>query len=297
MEIKITMLGTSGSSPTVSRSMPGVALVYDGTVLLFDCGEGTQMQMLKYGVNSSRISAIFISHAHGDHLIGLAGLVRTLAMNRRGQQLDIFIPKGYEKVINSIISFDKVLMTYPINVHGIRSGAVYRGRGFSVRAFPLNHTIPACGYAFGEDDRRRFMVKKCERLGIRGEMFSELQEQGWIRTGRKRITLKEVTTLSKGRKVVYASDTRPSNATVSAARGADLLIHESSYAESEAALAKERKHSTSSEAARVAKYAKARRLVLTHISARYSRPDAVEKDAKKVFRNSAVANDGDIIIV
>ena len=160
MEIKITMLGTSGSSPTKSRSLPGVALTYNGNNILFDCGEGTQMQMIKYGINFSKIIAIFISHAHGDHVIGLAGLVRTMAMNRRSADLDIFVPRGYEKVIKTLILFDKALMTYRINVYGIRSGIVYKARDFTVSAFPVNHTISSCGYVFRENDRRRFIVEK-----------------------------------------------------------------------------------------------------------------------------------------
>ena len=248
MDIKITMLGTSGSSPTKSRSLPGVALTYNGSVILFDCGEGTQMQMIKYGINFSKIIAIFISHAHGDHVIGLAGLVRTMAMNRRSADLDIFVPKGYEKVIRTLISFDKALMTYRINIHGVRSGTVYRTKDFNVSAFPVNHTISACGYIFRENDRRRFIVEKTKRLGIEGTMHSVLQRHGWIRIGSKRITLKSVTSVQKGKKVVYATDTRPSRSHV-AAKGADLLIHESSYSEGEGDLARERKHSTSAEAA------------------------------------------------
>lgn len=297
MDIKITMLGTSGSSPTKSRSMPSVALTYNGNVILFDCGEGTQMQMIKYGINFSRINAIFVSHTHGDHIIGLAGLVRTMAMNRRSSDLEIFVPKGYEKVISTLISFDKALMTYRINIHGIRSGTVYKTREFSVSAFPINHTVSSCGYVFRENDRRRFIVEKAKRLGIKGRMHSVLQDRGWIRVNGRRIMLGSVTTMQKGKSVVYATDTRPSRSTVTAAWNADLLIHESSYSEGERMLAKERKHSTSSEAAQIARAAKAKRLVLTHISARHSSIVRLEKEARAIFKNSSVAEDGDIIIL
>ncbi len=297
MEIKITMLGTSGSSPTKERSMPSVALSYNGDVLLMDCGEGTQMQMLRYGINSSKVKAIFISHAHGDHVIGLAGLVRTMAMNRRQAQLDIFVPAGSEKAINTLISFDRALITYKIAVRGARPGTSYKGRGFSVSAFALNHSVPSCGYAFREDDRLRFDEDKCRKLGIRGEMHSLIQELGRLRAGKRVIRLSQVTSREVGKIVVYASDTRPASSTVAAAKGADVLIHESSYSLSEAKLAKERKHSTSAEAAAVAKKAGAKMLVLTHISARYSNTDAMETEAKAVFRNSRAARDGDVIIV
>jgi ribonuclease Z len=114
MEIKIVMLGTAGSSPTKVRSLPAVALVYDGEVILFDCGESAQIQMLKYGVNFSRLKAIFISHTHGDHVIGIAGLVRTLALNRRTEPLIIYVPKGYEDVVKSLISFDRAMFSYQV---------------------------------------------------------------------------------------------------------------------------------------------------------------------------------------
>ncbi len=297
MEIKVTILGTSGSSPTKTRSMPGVALSYEGALLLFDCGEGTQMQLIKYGISFAKINAIFISHAHGDHIIGLAGLVRTLAMNRRQAPLDIFVPKGYEKVVNTLISFDKALMTYKINVRGIGTGTVYRGKGFSVSAFALNHTIKTCGYVFAENERRRFFEEKCKKLDIKGEMHRELLEKGRIRIGKRTIKLGSVTRTQPGKKVVYAGDTAPSRSAVTASKGAELLIHESSYAESERSLAKERKHSVAKDVAVLAKEAKVKKLVLTHISARYSTPDAIEKEAKKVFKNSEVAEDGEVIII
>ena len=297
METKITMLGTSGSSPTKTRAMPSVALSYNGDVLLFDCGEGTQMQMLKYGINSSRIRAIFISHAHGDHVIGLAGLARTMAMNRRQSPLDIFAPAGSEKTINTLISFDKAMMTYRIMVNGIRSGKIYKGKGFSVTAFALDHSVPSCGYAFREDDRMRFNEDKCKKLGVTGEMHSVIHRLGSLKIGKKVIKLGQVARRQAGKKVVYASDTRPTKSTATAAKNADILIHESSYSYSERKLAKERKHSTSAEAAAIAKEAGAKLLVLTHISARYNNADAMENEATKVFKNTKIAKDGDVIIV
>ena len=297
MEIRVTMLGTAGSSPARGRSLPGVAISYEGSVLLFDCGEGTQMQMLKYGTNYSRIEAIFITHAHGDHIIGMAGLVRTIAMNKRAEPLCIFVPKGYESIIKTLIAFDRAMIGYRIDVKGIGAGFVYRGKGFSVRAFRLRHTIAALGYVFREDERRNFVVDKCEKLGIKGEMYGILEKNGRIRVGKKTVRLNDVTTIKEGKKVVYASDSRPVSTTVAAARNADLLIHESSYADSEMELARERGHCTAGEAAAIAKKADAKKLVLTHISARYSSPGTIENDARKIFRNSEVAEDGEVIIV
>lgn len=295
MQIKIVFLGTAGSSPTKDRSLPSVALIREGHLLLFDCGEGTQSQMIKLGVNPSRLDAIFVSHLHGDHVIGIAGLVRTLALNGRKNPLTIFVPRGYESPIKALISFDKAMIGYDIMVKGIGSGTVFRSKDFSVSSFRLNHTIPTCGYIFKENDRRKFDKERCKRLGLKGIMFSELEKKGRVKVGKKTITLNSVTTIKKGKKIIYASDTRPVAATVSASRDADLLIHESSYLDNHVALAKERGHSTAREAAQLAKKAHVKRLILTHISARYKDVKAIEEEAKKTFRNTTVARDGDSV--
>ncbi len=291
--MEVIVLGSSGSSPAKGRQMPSIALRRNGEVFLFDCGEGTQMQMLKYGVNSYRIKAIFVSHAHGDHVIGIAGLVRTLALSGRKEPLSIFVPKGQERVIRSLVVFDKALIEYEIRILGIRSGVVYRGKGFCVRAFRLNHTIQTYGYAFAEDDKRRFIKEKCEKLKIKGEMFSSLEKRKRMRIGGRMVTLGSVTRLQRGGKVVYAADTRPSASTVAAARGADLLLHESSYTQEYLELARARKHSTAFEAATVARKANVKRLVLVHISTRFKSAEPLEKEAGGVFGSTVVAKDGD----
>ncbi len=295
--IRVTVLGTAGASPTKNRSLTSVSLFYDGNVLLFDCGEGTQMQILKYGVNHSRIRAIFLSHAHGDHVIGLAGLLRSMELNGRQEPLYIYIPQGYQGVINRLITFDNAKISYPIHVKGIKAGKVYRGKDFTVTAFRVEHTIATYGYAFKIDDKRKFIEEKCRKLGLVGEMYGALQKKGSLRVGRKLVRLGDVTRIKSGKKIVYATDTRPARATVTAARGADLLVHEATYADREKRLAKERMHSTALEAAQVAKKAGARELVLIHLSARYKNSLQHETDAKTVFDNAIVAKDGDDIFI
>ncbi len=295
--IKTVILGTSGSAPTKERHLPSVVMVREGDMLMFDCGEGTQFQMLKYGLNAVRIKAIFISHAHGDHIIGIAGLVRTMALNSRKAPLYIFVPEGYEKTVNALLVFDKAVIPYRVVVKGVRSGVVCRGKGYSVTAFRLNHTIPTYGYALKEDDRLRFNKDLAKRFGIKGRMFKELQEKGKINIGGRTVRIGQLTRKQTGVKVVYATDTRPTKATEIAAKGADLLIHEAAYSEAEKKLAVQRKHSTSSEAAELAKKAEVKRLVLTHVSARHRDASALLIPAKRIFRNTSVANDGDTITV
>ncbi len=290
--IEVVFLGTAGSVPTKERGMPGISLTYDGSMLLFDCGEGTQLQMLRQGLNAQRLKAIFISHIHGDHTIGIAGLVRSLAINGRREALYIYVPTGYENMIKRLITFDKALIGYTINVIGAKSGTVYRGRGFSVSAFRLKHTVETCGYAFKEDDRLRFIKSECDRLGIKGTLFSELERKGSIKVNGRRVRIAEVTRLQKGRKIVYATDTRPVKSTVSASINSELLIHEASYTDGEAELARSRGHSTAAEAAGIAKKAHAKRLAITHFSARYKEPAELLNQARRVFRNTVAVSDG-----
>lgn len=159
-------------------------------------------------------------------------------------------------------------------------------------AFPLKHNITTYGYVFKENDRLHFQKEKCERLGIRGEMFSELEKKGSIRIGKKTVRIGSVTTRSPGKKLVYATDTRPVSETVQNAKSADLLIHECSYADREIELARERLHSSAAEVAALAKKANVKSLLLTHISARYKTAEQIEKDARRIFKNTIVAKDG-----
>lgn len=290
--IRLTLLGTSGSTPTKNRGMPGAAIARDGKVYLFDCGEGTQMKMMAHRVNISRVEAIFISHIHGDHVIGIAGLIRTMGLNNRSRPLTIYVPKGQESAIRSLIVFDKAMIQYPIAVVGINAGKFYLGTGFTIAAFRLNHQITTFGYVFAEDNKRRFIKEKCKALGIKGTMFADLERKGEIKIGKRTIKIGSVTTLQKGKKIVYATDTRPSATTVEAAKDADVLIHEAAYTQKEKKLAVERKHSTAEEAANVAKAARVKMLVLTHLSARQRAPDELAAEARKVFKNTVVGKDG-----
>ncbi|MGC8652299.1 MAG: ribonuclease Z [Candidatus Micrarchaeia archaeon] len=292
---KIIFLGTSGSTPTKSRNLPSVALEYNGRIYLFDCGEGTQRQMLRYSVNISKVEAIFISHIHGDHIIGIAGLVRTLALNKRQHPLFIFVPRGYEGAASQLLSFDKALIGFPIFVKPISSGIIYKGDGFAVKALKLVHFVPTFGFVFKEDDKIRFLKEKAASAGLKGEMYSQLLSKGRLTVNGKSIALKDVTYAERGLKIVYIADTRPTQGVVVAARGADLLIHEATFSASEAGLAKERKHSTSEEAARIAKKAGAKRLVLMHISARYKSTAKILKESRSIFPSTDVAKDGMVI--
>ncbi len=290
--IKVTFLGTSGSTPTKNRALPALVIEYKGKLLLFDCGEGTQRQMMRYGISVSRVDAIFLSHIHGDHTIGVAGLIRTLALNRRESPLDIYVPAGYEKAINALVKFDDAMLGYRINIHPIKKGVIHKGAGFVVSAFKLRHTVSTYGFVFKEDDKLHFIKDKLKGTGLKGTMFAELLSKGKLKVGGALIELKDITVLQRGVKIVYATDTRPSRDTIAAAQNADLLVHEATYESTESKLAIERLHSTAKESAQLAKSAKAKRLVLTHMSARYKSLKTLLSEAREVFPDTEVAKDG-----
>ena len=293
--MRLIFLGTSGSAPTKDRGLPSMAIEHSSELFLFDCGEGTQRQMMQFSINVSKIKAIFLTHIHGDHTIGLAGIVRTLALNRRTAPLDVFIPEDSSNSINALLGFDKAVMGYPINIKQVKQGRIYKGRDFSIYAFKLKHTAPTFGFVFKENDKLRFIKPKIKKLGLKGTMFRTILSKKSTKIGNKTIKLKDITVNKPGRKIVYATDTRPMASTIKAAVNADILIHESTYAASEGKLSKERLHSTSIEGATIARKANAKRLLLVHPSARYKDTSILVNEAKKIFKNTEMAKDGMII--
>lgn len=284
--LEVTFLGTSGSVPTVERGMPALTVKYESSLLLFDCGEGTQRQMMRYKVGFGSIDAIFISHSHLDHYIGLFGLLETLHLGSASpRKLGLFLPKSMGDPFTERHGF--------VQLHQTRKGEIFRGKGFSVSAFPVKHNKGSYGFIFQEQEKIKFHEAKAKGMGIRGRQFSRIQKDGYIIIDNKRIGLDEVTWRKPGRKIVYSGDCPYCEETVEAARGADLLIHEGTFDADRAAEAAERRHSTVEDAALVAKKAGAKRLVLTHISPRYSdEAEGLLRNAKKVFMDTMIAEDG-----
>lgn len=280
--LRITFLGTSGSTPTVARGMPGVALKYESELMLWDCGEGTQRQLMRYKVGYGSVSSIFISHPHLDHYLGMFGLMETLKLSSAAPKpVRIFLPRGMD------------LEGYPFaQVEKIKAGEIMRGRGFTVSAFQVKHCRGSHGFVFQEDEKIKFHEKKAHSLGLKGRLFREIQQKGKVKTPKGEVKLEDITWRKPGRKIVYAGDCAPSDNTIEAAKGADLLIHEATFDSSKKEEAQERFHSTSEDAAGVAKAAKVKRLVLTHISPRYADVSDLLEEARKIFRDTEVAEDG-----
>ncbi len=290
--IRLVILGSSASVPSVERALSCVALRHEGDVYLFDCGEGAQRQMMRYKVSYAKVKAIFITHLHADHVLGIPGLVHTLRMIGRKEPLLVFGPRGTCEYIRGV-ALDHEL----VDARDVEENFCFKGDEFSVRAFPVEHGLDAYGYVFEEEEKRNFDKKKAEGLGIKGRMFGELQEKGEIKIGRKRILLGEVTIPKKGRKIVYTGDTMPCKNVELASKGADVLIHDATFGDEMKEEARLKLHSTSVDAASIAKKAGAKKLILTHISNRYKEARALEEQARKVFKNSEVARDGMEILV
>jgi len=293
--MRVVVLGSGAALPSKQRGLPSVGIRYNGRVYLMDCGEGTQRQMMKYGISYAKVDSIFVTHSHADHILGIAGLAQTLDMISRKEPLRIYCPRGARHEIEALLSIGDYC--YEISVSEVGEGHVVDGKDFAVSAFAMRHSRPTLGFVFCEAGRRNFDKGKCDRLGIKGRMFGELEKNGEIRVGKKRITYECVSSGKKGGKVVYTGDGLPSDETISAAKGADLLFHEATYTSEKADDARDHMHSTAAQAAEVAKKAGVGKLILTHISGRYRKPDAHLAEARKIFKKTFVAEDGMELIV
>ena len=293
--IRIRFLGTSAARPTVARNVAGIAVLREGRSLLWDCGEGTQRQIMRFGTGFS-FSEIFVTHAHADHFLGLPGLLRTLGLQGREDGMTIYGPRAAQRVLSSAVRMGVERVSFPVQVKGLEPGERVDFGGWAVQAFPADHGIQALGYALVEEARPgRFDVDEARCLGVpEGPLFGRLHKGQAVEVEGRIVRPEQVVGPSRpGRKVVYTGDTRPSPETVEIARGADLLIHDATFGTEERRRARETGHSTAADAARVAVRAGARRLALTHLSARYSdSPQLLEAEAKAVFPASRVAYDG-----
>ncbi|MGB5675891.1 MAG: ribonuclease Z [Gemmatimonadota bacterium] len=293
--MRITVLGTSSSRPTVRRNVSSVAVQREGEMFLFDCGEGTQRQMMKFGVGFG-VREIFISHLHADHYLGLPGLLRTMSLQGREHELVVWGGTGTEGTLRSAIELGGDRLQFPVAVRELPATEAVRYDGFEIRAFPVEHTPGSVGLALVEDERLgRFDVEKARELGvIEGPAFGRLHRGEDIRLESGTVVRAEdvVGPTRPGRTFVFSGDTRPCASTVKAARGADLLLHEATFSEDELVRARETRHSTAREAASVARQAGVRKLVITHFSARYSEQAyRLLKEAETV-RPAVAAEDG-----
>jgi len=296
MSMRIIFLGTAGSVPTPKRSLPAILIQRKGEQIMFDCGESVQRQMIKAKCGFHKKMKIFITHMHGDHVLGLPGLLQTMSLLDREKKLDVYGPQGTKRFLESVRETVQFALTFPIEIHEIlETGTVCDEAEYTVQAVWANHVIPNLAYALIEKPRPgRFYPEKAKALDIpEGPLWSKLQHGHKIKLMDGRVIKPEDVTgpLRKGRKIVYTGDTRPFEGFVKFAANADLLIHDATLDEELGERAEEDGHSTPTQAAENAKKAKVKQLVLTHISARYEDTSPLLKKAREIFKNTQIAED------
>jgi ribonuclease Z len=293
MDVSLFFAGTAGSVPTARRGLPALLLRAGGERILLDCGEGTQQQLLR-SIGLPELDAIFITHFHLDHWLGLLGMVKTFDLRARERELKIYGPPGLQQLLAAM---RPILgrTGYPLSLIDLEPYEEIRFGAFVMSPFPVNHRVEAYGYAFVEDDRPgRFDVEAARALGVQdGPDFGRLQRGEIVNGVRPEQVMGET---RPGRKLVISGDTAPSQAVEVLADGADVLVHEATFMEAERARARETFHSTAHQAAEIARDAGVRLLALTHLSTRYF-PREIRDEARAVFANTIVPRDFDAIAV
>ena len=296
MPLTVTFLGTGAACPSVERNVSGLALSREGETLLLDCGEGTQRQMMRYGVGFS-FREIFFTHYHADHMLGLTGLLRTMGLQDRTAPVTLYGPRGAAKILGAALALGVERSRFPVDIVEVQAGDRLARAEYDMLAFETDHRTDTIGWAMVEHQRLgRFDPERARALGIpEGPLWGKIHkgQPVTLEDGREVTPAELVGPTRAGRTVVYTGDTRPSLAVITASRGADLLIHEATFGTDEQERAGETGHSTAAQAARVAEQAGVRNLVLTHISPRYTR-DAPEllAEARAVFPDVTIAKDG-----
>lgn len=294
MQLYIHFLGTGGSWPTAQRNVAAIAIKRGGEVILFDCGEGTQRQLQKSKLSYMQIDKIFISHFHGDHFLGLPGLIQTFQLNDREKPLHIYGPKGTIEIVKKIVTLGYFMPTYKIYAYDLKEGDRIRCEGYEIRCIDACHNVPTLAYCLEEDMRPgKFNKKKALELGIpEGPLFRKLQMGESIEIDGRIISPDMVLGKPRpGRKIVISGDTKPCERLIEFAKKSDVLIHDATFDASLEDKAMEYGHSTARQAAEIAKKACVDKLFLVHISPRYKNAKLLEEEARQIFPNSWVAND------
>ncbi|MEX0993627.1 MAG: ribonuclease Z [Solirubrobacterales bacterium] len=295
MDLSVLFLGTAGSMPTVQRAPASLLIRRGGDRILIDCGEGAQRQLLR-SVGLPELEHIFITHYHADHFLGLPGMLKTFALRGRELPLTVYGPRGLEGLMADLRRIYGRL-SYQLEVRELSAGEAVEFDAYRIGAFAVEHSTEALGYALVEDARPgRFDVDRARGLGVPGgPLFGALQRGESIELNGATIEPAEVMGDARpGRTLVFSGDTRPCESTALIARGADLLVHEGTFAEQEADRARQTAHSTAREAAELALGAGVAMLAIVHLSPRYLAPE-IEKEARAVFANTVVPRDFDLV--
>ncbi|MGJ3251117.1 MAG: ribonuclease Z [Elainellaceae cyanobacterium] len=300
--MRLTFLGTSSGVPTRSRNVSSIALRLPqrAEVWLFDCGEGTQHQILRSDLRVSQITRIFVTHMHGDHIYGLMGLLASCGLAGNPSRIDVYGPPKLDDYLRACSRYSQTHFSYPLKVHTVKPGLVFEDDEFTVHCDALTHRVPAFGYRVAEKDKPgRFDVERADAMGIPpGPIYGRLK-RGEVITlpdGRRINGADLCGPTQIGRKFVYCTDTIYCDSAVELATNADVLVHEATFSHQDAELAYQRLHSTSTMAAQVALAGGVKKLIMTHFSPRYAPGNAIALDdllteAKAIFPNTSMAHD------
>ena len=292
--MKLVFLGTSAAQPTAERGMTCICLVLDKEILMFDAGEGAQIAFQKSKLGWNKKLKIFVTHLHGDHCVGILGLLQTMSLQNRTESVDIYGPVGIEEFIAANLKILNFGLTFPVRIIRIKEGPVFEDSTYSIHVCEAEHSIPAYSYLFIEKDRPgKFYPEKAKELGIpEGKLWHELQNHKEVKVGEKTIKPSDVMgEKRKGRKIGISGDTRPTQKLEEFFRDCDYMTFDSTYSDTLRDKAKENYHSTAKEAAELAIRARVSNLILTHFSARYEDVEELAKEASTIHSSVIAAKD------
>lgn len=292
--MKLVFLGTSAAQPTVERGMTCICLVLDKEILMFDAGEGAQIAFQKSKLGWNKKIKIFVTHLHGDHCVGILGLLQTMSLQNRTESVDIFGPPRIDEFLASNLKILNFGLTFPVRIIKIKEGPVWDDPAYTIHVCEAEHSIPAYSYLFTEKDRPgKFYPEKAKQLGVpEGKLWHELQSGNEVKVGEKTVRPADVMgEKRRGRRIGISGDTRPTKKLEEFFKDCDYITFDSTYSDDLRDKAKENFHSTAKEAAELAKNARVSNLILTHFSARYDNAEELVKEAKTVHGSVIAAKD------
>jgi ribonuclease Z len=297
LTFQVTILGSGSATPTLNRNPSAQILCYENECYLIDCGEGTQVQMLRYKLRPGRLRGIFISHLHGDHYFGLIGLLTTLSLGQRTDELKIFGPPGLREIISLQLSYSDTRLTYPVDFHEIATPdaqTIYETSHLTVRTVPLRHRIHCTGFVFSEKPRKRSLLRDKLPDELTPEQIRLLKEgHDLVLEGQTYPNAAFTTAPPLPRQYAYCSDTIYDEALAEHVRDVTLLYHEATFGQELAERASKTYHSTAHQAAQIARLAGAKALLIGHYSSRYRDVTPLLREAQAVFPNTRLATEGE----
>ena len=292
--MKLVFLGTSAAQPTENRGLSSVCLEREGEILMFDAGEAAQISYLKSGLGWNKKMKIFVTHLHGDHCVGILGLLQTMTLQKRTESIEMYGPSGIEEFIAANIKVLNFGLSFPVMITSVNEGKVLETDTYVVQACKARHSIPAFSYVFHEKDKAgRFNIEKAKELGIpEGNLWHQLQKGDEVKVGDRVVRPSEVLGEKRpGKKIGISGDTTPTKELEEFFKDCDYLVFDSTFLDELNDRAKDTFHSTAKEAAILAKNANVSNLILTHFSARYKDESVLESEAKSIHNSVIAAKD------